>query len=191
MDTLLDTLVVAVRADTRGLQQSLGSARQDFDALATGAASATRRMEQAFEKFLRTGSFSFENLRQLALGVLADIASAALRSGLDAIFGGLGKSGGNGNILVGSLLSAFGLPGRATGGDVQQGRAYMVGERGPELFVPQGFGRIQPAQSAGRAVSITINMQSGQGQDGRSMARSANQVAAAVRRAIADSEGLA
>lgn len=42
--------------------------------------------------------------------------------------------------------SAIGLPipGRATGGDVAAGRPYIVGERRPELFVPQVSGTILP-----------------------------------------------
>ena len=37
------------------------------------------------------------------------------------------------------------LPGRAAGGPVDMGRAYMVGERGPELFVPGASGQIVPS----------------------------------------------
>ncbi len=192
MDTFLDTLVVNVRADTQGLKQSLGQARGDFDALAVGAQSAAGRMERAFEKFLRTGSFNFESLKSIALGVLDDIASAALKSLTQAIFGsGKRDGGGFGNILVGGFLNALSLPGRATGGPVSSGAPYLVGERGPELFVPQAYGRVEPLQGGGnRAVNITINMQGGSSEP-RHMARSANQVAVAVRRAMAQSEGLA
>jgi phage-related minor tail protein len=192
MDTLLDTLVVNVRADTQGLKQSLGQARGDFDALAVGAQSAANRMERAFDKFLRTGEFNFESLKSVALGVLNDIASAALQSGLDAIFGGGKRDGSSfGSMLFGGFLNAIGLPGRATGGPVSSGSPYLVGERGPELFVPNGYGRVEPLQSAqSRGVNITINMNGGSSEP-RHMARSANQVAVGVRRAIAQSEGLA
>jgi phage-related minor tail protein len=191
MDTTFDTLVVNVRADTQGLKQSLANARGDFDALAVGAQSAAGRMERAFDKFLRTGEFNFESLRGVALGVLNDIASAALQQLIGGIFGGKQGSGGIGNILVGGVLGALGLPGRATGGPVSASTAYLVGERGPELFVPNGFGRIEPAQNAPqRGVSITINM-NGSSAEPRQMARSAGQVAVAVRRALVQSEGLA
>ncbi len=191
MDTLLDTLVVNVRADTQGLKQSLQAARGDFDALAVGAQGAAGRMERAFEKFLRTGEFNFESLRSIALGVLNDIAGAALQQLLGGIFGGKQGGGGIGNILVGGLLGAIGLPGRATGGPVSAQTPYLVGERGPELFVPNAFGRVEPLQASGaRGVNITINMQGGSSEP-RQMARSANQVAVAVRRALIQSEGLA
>lgn len=41
------------------------------------------------------------------------------------------------------------LPGRASGGPVTAGRAYMVGEKGPELFVPSNSGSIVPNNRLG------------------------------------------
>lgn len=47
--------------------------------------------------------------------------------------------------------------GRATGGAVTQGTAYMVGERGPELFVPNTSGSIVPNNAIG-GNTININV---------------------------------
>ena len=44
------------------------------------------------------------------------------------------------------------VPGRQHGGPVGAGRPYMVGERGPELFVPSRSGRIEPHGSSGGGV---------------------------------------
>lgn len=189
-DTVLDTLLVQVRTDTRAAAQGLGTIRRDLDLLGVGADSATRRMENAFERFVRTGKFNFESLRQLALGVLADIAGAALRSGIDSLLGSIGGGSrtGHGGLLT-SVLSGLGLPGRATGGLVAARKPYLVGERGPELFVPQQAGRIETRGTASRSVAITINMSGAQ--DVRTMTRSANQVAAAVRRTLERTERLA
>jgi hypothetical protein len=44
---------------------------------------------------------------------------------------------------------------RADGGPVSAGRAYLVGERGPELFVPRGSGTIVPNGAGGGGVSVT------------------------------------
>ena len=49
-------------------------------------------------------------------------------------------SGASANFDAGSFATAFG--GRAGGGPVNAGRPYMVGERGPELFVPGQSGGI-------------------------------------------------
>jgi hypothetical protein len=37
-----------------------------------------------------------------------------------------------------------GLPRRAEGGDVEEDQPYIVGERGPEVFVPERKGSIMP-----------------------------------------------
>jgi len=47
------------------------------------------------------------------------------------------------------LLSGITLPGRALGGPVSGGTPYLVGERGPELFVPSVSGGIVPNNSVG------------------------------------------
>lgn len=46
-------------------------------------------------------------------------------------------------------LSGFNLPGRADGGPVSGNKPYMVGERGPELFIPSVSGSIVPNNEVG------------------------------------------
>jgi TP901 family phage tail tape measure protein len=48
-------------------------------------------------------------------------------------------------------------PGRAAGGPVMGGRAYIVGERGPELFVPGRSGTIVAGGRGGVVMSPTFN----------------------------------
>lgn len=55
-------------------------------------------------------------------------------------------------------ISKINIDGRATGGPVMAGRPYMVGERGPELFVPSQSGNIQSNGSTAGA-STTVNVQ--------------------------------
>lgn len=59
---------------------------------------------------------------------------------------------------IGSALGAIiaKIPGRAFGGPVGVGKPYIVGERGPELFVPTGSGRIEPSAGGG-GINITVN----------------------------------
>jgi hypothetical protein len=54
------------------------------------------------------------------------------------------------------------IPGRAAGGPVSGGRPYMVGERGPELFVPGSNGNVVPNNAMG-GNSYTINVNAGVG----------------------------
>ncbi|MGE4323815.1 MAG: tail tape measure protein [Sphingobium sp.] len=183
MDEDIETLVVRVRADTRSFARDVETMRGDMEGpLAAGAERAGRRIEQGLLRAARTGKFGFEDLRRIALGTLDEIAATALRS----VVGGGGAGGGGLLGLGASLLgSALGLPGRATGGPVSPGRAYMVGERGPELFVPTASGRVVP-QERGRDVRVSIAVHGrGEGQDGqRMLARSARQVARAVKGAL-------
>lgn len=55
--------------------------------------------------------------------------------------GGTGQPTAN---PTGFSLPGFSLSGRAAGGPVSGGSAYLVGERGPELFTPRGNGFITP-----------------------------------------------
>ncbi|RME61846.1 MAG: tail tape measure protein, partial [Alphaproteobacteria bacterium] len=105
---------------------------------------------------------------------------------------GIGGFGGGGifSALAGPVLS---LAGRAAGGSVSEGRPFLVGERGPELFVPDRAGRIAPsgaprpmARPGGRTVNITVNV-NGAG-SAPAIRQSAAQVAVAVRRALARAE---
>lgn len=58
--------------------------------------------------------------------------------------------------LGGSNSSPMPIEGRAMGGSVTGGTPYVVGEEGPELFVPKGSGSIVPNNQLG-GVNITIN----------------------------------
>ncbi len=185
MEEEIDTLVVRVRADTQGLARDVEAMRAGMEGpLATGAERAGRRIEQGLLRAVRTGKFGFEDLRRMALSALDDIARGTLRSAMDGIGGGSG--GGLVNLGASLLGAALGLPGRATGGPVSPGRAYMVGERGPELFVPTASGQVVPNGSGARDVRVSIAVQGrGEGSDqARLLARSARQVARAVRGAL-------
>jgi phage-related minor tail protein len=46
---------------------------------------------------------------------------------------------------------------RADGGPVSGGRAYVVGERGPELFMPNGGGSIIPNGGGGGAATVNVH----------------------------------
>lgn len=69
--------------------------------------------------------------------------------------------------IIGPIAAAFGgstVAPRAMGGPVTAGRPYLVGERGPELFVPGRTGGIVPnGQMGGASVTVnqTINLSTG------------------------------
>lgn len=94
-----------------------------------------------------------------------------------------GKSGaeGFGNILS-SIGGFFGFGGaRANGGPVMAGMGYLVGERGPELFLPRQSGGIVPNGALG-GMNVTVNVQA---RDVNSFRGSESQIAASVAGSLA------
>lgn len=72
-------------------------------------------------------------------------------------------SPGTGSKDVGGTLGAdfdkvFGVKPYATGGYPQAGKATLVGERGPELFIPSSSGKIVANHNLGGAGGLTINV---------------------------------
>ena len=94
----------------------------------------TRGFEDAFVKFVQTGKLS---VKDLANSMIAEFARVQAQKLLAGIFTGAGGGGG----FFGSIGKIFGF---ANGGMPPVGQPSIVGERGPELFVPQSAGRIIP-----------------------------------------------
>ena len=93
MDEEIERLVVSVRADTRGFARDVADMKSILDGpFGEGVERAGRALESTLVRALRTGKLGFEDLKRVALSVLAEIANAAIRSGLDTILGGAGHS---------------------------------------------------------------------------------------------------
>ncbi len=184
MDEEIERLVVAVRADTQGFARDVATMRGTLEGpFGEGVDRAGRLLEGSLSRALRTGKLGFDDLKRVALSTLAEIAASTIRTGLGSLGGGAGGGLlGLGTTLVGSLL---GLPGRATGGPVAPGRGYLVGERGPEVFVPTSSGQIAPpAMGRAREVRVSINVNAPAGTAPEMLARSSRQIARAVRNAM-------
>jgi phage-related minor tail protein len=196
MDEEIERLVVSVRADTGAFARDVAEMRAGLDGpLAAGADRAGRAIEAGLLRAVKTGKLGFEDLRRMAVSVLSEIAEAAVHSGIGAIGGGIGvprergQGGGHGGLLNGLAGLIGGLAGRATGGPVAPGVAYMVGERGPELFVPTASGRVETGArgvlpTTAREVRVAITVNAAAGEAPAALAKSGRQVARAVRAAL-------
>jgi phage-related minor tail protein len=187
MDETIDQLVVSVRADTAGFARDVASMRSELEGpFASGASRAGRAIDTALARAITTGKLGFDDLKKVALSAMEQIAQASLRG----LFNSAG-SGGLGSGLINGLSSVvaslLGAPGRATGGPVSAGRSYVVGERGPELFVPSAAGRIEHlGGSSPRDVRVGITIQSPAAQDPQVLRQSSRQVARAIRSALTE-----
>lgn len=126
------------------------------------AKNAFSSMEDAFVKFATTGKISFSDLVNSILSDIARMyAKKATASLFDALFtlGGEQISSGLGSIFGSSSGSSGILAGfRASGGPVSGKSAYIVGEKGPELFVPNTSGQILPTGSFGGTNGINVQI---------------------------------
>lgn len=127
-------------------------AGQAFDALESfrkAGENAFNGMADLVTNFVMTGKLNFKDF---ARSVIADLVRIAAQAAITfAIKAALKALGGP----VGGFISGF----LADGGTAQAGRSYIVGERGPELFVPRSTGTVVPNEAMGAAVGgeVTVN----------------------------------
>ena len=84
-----------------------------------------------------------KTLGDVARSVFAQIQRSLIQFGVNAFLGGLPG--------IGQFF-------RANGGPVSAGKSYMVGERGPEMFVPNTGGRIVPNSDMGSSTNVVVNV---------------------------------
>jgi len=119
-------------------------------------------MNSALDTFVDTGKFSFEDFTKSIIRNLIKIqlhaqAMQLFNSAGNSIFGGalgsiFGSSSGVGNAYGGGVAGAVGSSARASGGTVSGNTPYLIGERGPELFVPSASGTVIPTNNLASAM---------------------------------------
>lgn len=122
---------------------------------------AFKGMEDALVNFVKTGKLDFKSL---ADSIISDLIRMQIKASatklLDAVGGGSGLlSSLVDGIFGGGQPEQLGGPGftpRAGGGPVAAGQPYLVGEDGPEFFVPDQSGNIVPNGAMGGAVNVNI-----------------------------------
>jgi len=149
MDETIETLMIGVRADTASFAQDTATMQASLqNSLGQGADKVGSLIESSLAKAVTSGKLGFADLEKSVLAVFGTIAAQTVSDGLSSLLTGMAGGGGLatlGSSLIGALI---GSPGRATGGPVSPGRPYMVGEQGPEVFVPGAAGSIAPAGGA-------------------------------------------
>jgi len=150
-------------------------------------------IETSIKNNLRDAITGAKSFGEAMTGVLNRIRDKIIDAQLDKLIGGFGEafgksaSGGRGKGIggfLGSLIGGF----FANGGRPPVGKASIVGERGPELFVPKVAGTIVPNSAIGGGGDsvtnvITVNVDanssnvSGNSADANDLG---NQIAAAI-----------
>ena len=188
-------LAIAAGGWEGGMETFRRAATDVSGAINQAFTNAFSSMEDAFVNFVKTGKLDFKSL---ADSIISDMARIAFRQMVSGFFGG--SSGGGGF----NLLSMFGLGGggsvplppipmRAAGGSVSSGSPYIVGENGPELFMPSRSGSIIPDSTmsggSGVVVNQTINISTGVQQTVRAEIQSLlPQISNAAKAAVIDAK---
>ena len=189
MDEEVDRLVITVRADTAAFARDVATRRGELEGpLVQGVGRAGRLIDAALARAITSGKVGFDDLKNVALAAMSQIAAASIRG----LFRSSGEGGLGAGLLsgIGNLLAGLvGAPGRSTGGPVSSGRAYLVGERGPELFVPSSGGRVEQIGGRARDVRVAISVVSPTAAEPQALRQSSRQIARAVRAAIRSDRG--
>ena len=116
----------------KAMQDAARNASTEFERGQQVFQSVMSNMDSAIDSFVKTGKFAFKDF---ARSVIQDLIAIQMKAQAIALINmGLKAMG----------FSGMSLPGKAAGGPVSGGTPYIVGERGPELFVPSGSGAIVP-----------------------------------------------
>lgn len=138
---MLDAGTTAAEGFKRGFEKIKAEILDVASAAEKTLTNAFHSAEDALVEFVTTGQVNFSKLVD---SILADLTRLLARQALAALINGPGGGGGGG--WIGAIAGLFGGA-KAEGGPVSAGRAFLVGERGPELFVPKAAGNVMPNES--------------------------------------------
>jgi len=139
---------------TKDLGFQLKMTQPIFETVFDALQQAGRRVADSIAESLMKMEFSLSSFTDIAKMLVQQIISkfiqlAIVNQVLNALF-------------PGANLATISLGGRATGGNVNPRQPYIVGERGPEVFIPSSAGSIQNSNqtrsmTGGGGGGITIN----------------------------------
>lgn len=140
---------------TKELEAQIGVANISFREFSEGA---VMTLEDSLADLINGTKKASDAFRDMATSIINDLIRMYIRYTItkplfDFLFPTL-LPAGQGAPIVDRSFSSPGA--RAIGGSVQAGQSYMVGERGPELFVPSRSGSIVPNDQMGGG-SVIIN----------------------------------
>lgn len=130
MQRLREELSQSTIAGTISAMEQLRASMEPFQLASDAVLSTWGNISSAIDDLVENGKINFGDL---ADSILKDLAKMIIKA---MIF----------KYIFEPAMGFLGLdiPGKATGGPVAGNKPYMVGEKGPELFVPEGSGNIIP-----------------------------------------------
>jgi len=138
--------------------KAIGSAFGDsFKGVVSGSMTAQEALANFFQR-------TADHFLEMAAQMLAQQTILRFLNFGMSFFGGGGGLGsavgaGFGGVDFGAAMNMPSLTGLATGGPANANTPYIIGEKGPELFVPRSSGTVVPNHAlGGDSISVTVNV---------------------------------
>lgn len=155
------------REQAQALQEAAREGERAAGILSDAFETTADRITASLERAARSGRLEIDAMVESIAQSLASLAlDEFVFAPVDRLVAGLSRT------VIGA---------RAEGGPVMACSPYLVGERGPEVFVPNGAGAIAP-MAAGPTVNVTILAAPGREAD--AVRRSERQISAVLARAV-------
>ena len=138
----LNAVKKAAKDNTQGLKDFAESAKNLQKQLSDVALSGLQKMEDSLVGLINKTMTVKEAFRSMANSIIQDLQRMMIRKYITG--------------PIAASMSSF-IGGMQSGGPVKANTPYIVGERGPELFMPQKSGSIVPNHQLGGGVNVVNN----------------------------------
>ena len=135
------------KAAAKAKKDAQDAEAQRLDALKQKQIEIAQAIQNSVVSAIESAIDGSKSLAESFSGLLKQLAMMIIKQKIIGSFASLGGGG-----LLGLI------PGLADGGPARAGRPHIVGERGPELFVPNSSGTVVPNHAMGGGASVTVNV---------------------------------
>jgi len=159
-------VTILTHESTSGLQNYAAAARDTGKQLDNIAVRGLNKLEDGLLGVMQGTMSAKDAFKSMAQSIISDLMRMAIQQQITGRIAGFlgGLGGGGGYSTVGAGANTYIPAGLASGGPAMRNTPYIVGEKGPELFVPRGSGTVVPNDKLGGGgvvVNQTINLTTG------------------------------
>lgn len=148
----LDSLTAASRRFDAGWQEAFENYVDNALNAAEQARSYFEIFSRGFENIFMSMTRGFPGIRDAFRGLINDMIAQFLKLQAQRAFLALFGDDKNSGMLMNFFR--FAVSGRANGGPVSANTPYIIGEMGPELFVPRSAGTVVPNHQLGGGTTV-------------------------------------
>ena len=152
-------VTILTHESTSGLQNYAAAARDTGKQLDNIAVRGLNKLEDGLMGVMQGTMSAKDAFKSMAQSIISDLMRMAIQQQITGRIAGFlgGFGGGGGYSTVGAGANTYIPAGLASGGPAMRNTPYIVGEKGPELFVPRGSGTVVPNDKLGGGGGVVVN----------------------------------